>query len=177
MNIFTIPGLYNSGPQHWHTHWENKYGFSRIQQLEWEKPVCEAWLSTIEDYLHSFSDDEIVLIGHSLGCNAIVRWAQKYQHKIAGALLVGPSDVDAPIYPEGTNGFKPMPLNKLDFPSMVIASSNDEYVSIERASQFASNWGSTFIDIGPLGHINSASNLGEWPEGYAYLQQLIKADR
>ena len=24
-SFFTIPGLYNSGPQHWQTHWENEY--------------------------------------------------------------------------------------------------------------------------------------------------------
>jgi predicted alpha/beta hydrolase family esterase len=54
----------------------------------------------------------------------------------------------------------------------VVASSNDEYVSLQRAQYFADNWGSTFINIGNKGHINSASGLGDWPEGYELLQRL-----
>lgn len=32
--VFTLPGLYNSGPQHWQSYWENEYGFIRIEQME-----------------------------------------------------------------------------------------------------------------------------------------------
>ncbi|MGP0592658.1 alpha/beta hydrolase [Nitrospira sp. T9] len=36
----------------------------------------------------------------------------------------------------------------------------------------ASGWGSRFVNIGPAGHINSESELGEWPEGWALYQEL-----
>jgi len=90
-------------------------------------------------------------------------------------LLVAPSDTEAPSYPPGTTGFTPMPLFKLPFHSIVIASTNDLYASMERAQFFADNWGSKLITVGALGHINSASNLGNWPQGYTILQQLIKS--
>ncbi len=171
--IFILPGLFNSGPDHWQTHWENKYGFTRIQQSDWETPVCEDWINTIDAAITGKPLDEVILIGHSLACCTVVHWANKYKRKIKGALLVGPSDVDAPSYPKGTNGFMPMPLNKLPFNSVVIASSNDEYVGLERAQYFADCWGSSLFNTGALGHINSSSNLGEWPEGYRILQELI----
>jgi len=81
--------------------------------------------------------------------------------------------VEAPSYPPGTTGFSPMPKFKLPFPSIIIASSNDEYVTFERAKEFAGNWGSEFINAGELGHINSTSDLGLWPFGYTYLKRLM----
>jgi predicted alpha/beta hydrolase family esterase len=172
-NIFILPGLFNSGPDHWQTHWENKHGFIRIQQRDWDTPVCEDWISTIDAAIAGKPLDEVILIGHSLACCTIVHWANKYNKQIKAALLVGPSDVDAPSYPKGTSDFMPMPLNKLPFNSAVIASSNDEYVSLERAQYFADCWGSVLFHAGALGHINSSSGLGEWPQGYRILQQLI----
>jgi len=87
-------------------------------------------------------------------------------------LLVAPSDVDAPSYPPGTSGFDPMPLFRLPFPSVTVASSDDFYVSLPRAIYFAGQWGSRLVNMGALGHINSASNLGDWPEGYELLRSL-----
>jgi uncharacterized protein len=163
MKVFTVPGLYNSGPQHWQTHWEKEYGFTRIEQKEWETPVCDDWLQTIDEAVTKYRLNDVILIGHSLACCTIVRWAEKYKRVIKGALLVGPSDVEAPSYPPGTKGFSPI----------VIASSNDEYVTMERAKEFAANWGSELINAGDLGHINSSSNLGNWPFGYSILKKLM----
>ena len=173
MKIFTVPGLFNSGPQHWQTHWENEYGFVRIEQQDWETPVCDDWLQTIDAVVNQQPLNKVVLIGHSLACCTIVRWSEKYKRIIKGVLLVAPSDVEAPSYPPGTTGFSPMPKFKLHFPSMIIASSNDEYVTFERAKEFAGNWGSEFINAGELGHINSTSDLGLWPFGYTYLKRLM----
>ena len=173
-HIFLIPGLYNSGPQHWQTYWEKEYGFTRIEQKDWETPVCDDWLQTIDAIVTQHPLEKIILVGHSLACCTIVRWAEKYKRTIKGALLVGPSDVEAPSYPAGTTGFSPMPPYILPFPSIVIASSNDEYVVMERAKEFATNWGSELINAGDLGHINSASSLGNWPFGYSILKQLMR---
>ena len=174
VHIFTVPGLYNSGPEHWQTHWEQEFGFTRIEQKDWETPVCNDWTQTIDSVVNRYPLDKVILIGHSLACCTIVRWAEKYQRIIKGALLVGPSDVEAPSYPPGTTGFSPMPLFRLPFPSIVIASSNDEYVTMERAKEFAKNWGSELINAGDLGHINSSSNLGNWPFGYSILKRLMQ---
>ena len=170
--IFTLPGLNSSGPQHWQTQWEKEYGFTRIEQKEWDTPVCGDWISVVDSTLSSFPAGQVILVGHSLACCTIVKWAEKYRRKIKGALLVAPSDTEAPSYPPGTTGFTPMPLFRLPFPSITVASTNDEYVTPGRAEQFAAAWGSQLVVAGALGHINSSSNLGNWPQGYELLMRL-----
>jgi uncharacterized protein len=173
-SVFILPGLYNSGPQHWQTHWENEFGFTRIHQADWNTPACKDWISTIDEAVAKHPLEQVVLVAHSLACCTVVHWAKKYRRIIKGALLVAPSDNEAPSYPPGTRGFKPMPLFKLPFPSIVITSINDEYVTFERARSFAAAWGSELVSAGECGHINSASNLGMWPQGFEQLQKLIK---
>ncbi|MBL7989809.1 MAG: alpha/beta hydrolase, partial [Candidatus Kapabacteria bacterium] len=76
-------------------------------------------------------------------------------------------------YPPGPQGFAPVPLVRLPFPSIVVASEDDEYIALEQARQYAEAWGSRFVNIGAKGHINSTSGLGEWREGLALLETLI----
>jgi predicted alpha/beta hydrolase family esterase len=68
-----------------------------------------------------------------------------------------------------------MPLAPLPFASTVVASTDDPYVSMERAALFARSWASRFVVIGAAGHINTASGLGDWPAGLELLHEL--ADR
>ena len=42
------------------------------------------------------------------------------------------------------------------------------------AQQLAADWGAQWVDAGAAGHINSASQLGDWPQGHALLQDLVK---
>ncbi|HEV3414545.1 MAG TPA: alpha/beta fold hydrolase [Puia sp.] len=169
---FILPGLNNSGPSHWQTRWERLYGFTRIHQRDWDAPDKDDWIHTINEAIAPFPSDKVILIAHSLGCCAIAYWFQHYRRTIKGALLVAPSDVEAPSYPPGTSGFTPMPLPRLPFPSIVVASADDKYVSPARAAWFAEKWGSAVVNIGNRGHINSDSGLGDWSEGYQLLQKL-----
>ena len=59
-----------------------------------------------------------------------------------------------------------------EFPSVVMASEDDVYVTLEQAAAYAAAWGSRLVNIGRAGHINSASGLGAWPAGYALLEAL-----
>jgi predicted alpha/beta hydrolase family esterase len=170
---FIVPGLGNSGPQHWQTYFENSgTGFTRIQQQEWDAPTCEDWISTIEKYLEGEDLPNVVLIGHSLGSAAIVHWASKYKHIIKAAMLVAPSDPEAPHYTFPATGFAPLPLHPLPFSSVVVASADDVWVSLERATLFANSWGSKLVNLGNAGHINAASGHGEWVEGLEILKGL-----
>ena len=170
---FILPGLYNSGPQHWQTRWEERYGFTRIHQQDWDNPDKDDWIHTISEVIAPFPPEQVILIGHSLACITVAHWALRYDRHIKGALLVAPSDVEAPGFPKGTSGFDPVPLNKLPFPSIVVASSNDQYLSLPRARLFADSWGSRFVLAGAVGYINAASGLGGWDEGYRLLQTLF----
>jgi predicted alpha/beta hydrolase family esterase len=173
INYFIVPGLGNSGPQHWQTWFETTgNNFQRIIQKEWDAPVCNDWVETIDKAIEGYDPASVILIGHSSGCNAIASWAARYKKIIKGALLVAPSDPEAPQYTFPVTGFSPMPKEKINFRTIVVASSDDQWVSLERALFFAENWGSEFINIGKGGHINTASGHWKWQEGLEILKRL-----
>jgi uncharacterized protein len=170
---FIIPGLGNSGPDHWQTHFEKSLAnCTRIQQVEWDEPDCINWINTINKQLENEKLTEVVLIAHSLGCATVAHWANNFQQKIKGALLVAPSDLEAPAYTFNATGFSPFPLQTLPFKSIVVARTNDPWVSLARATQFANAWGSELMNIGDAEHINAAAGFGVWPAGLAILKQL-----
>lgn len=173
INYLIVPGLGNSGPEHWQSFLENSGSdFIRIQQQDWEAPACEDWITTIDLEVSKYPLSSVVLIGHSMGCTAIAHWARKYQKEIKGALLVAPSDLEAPVYTFEATGFTPIPQEKFNFKTIVVGSENDEWVSLDRARFFAANWGSEFISLGQAGHINVASGYGDWKEGLEILKKL-----
>jgi hypothetical protein len=61
---------------------------------------------------------------------------------------------------------------RLPFPTVVVASDDDPYVTLDRAKLFAGAWGSKFVPLSGAGHINSQSGLGAWPHGFAVLTEL-----
>ena len=171
--VYIVPGLGNSGPGHWQSHFEAlNPDFIRIEQREWESPARTDWVATLEHALAGEDLGRVVLVAHSLGCVTVAHWAARYGHAIRGALLVAPSDVETAHYAAfPTTGFSPMPLQRLPFPSTVVTSSTDDWVSPARARQFADAWGSELVNIGAAGHINAASGHGPWPDGLALLRQ------
>jgi predicted alpha/beta hydrolase family esterase len=176
--VLTVPGLWNSGPLHWQTHWEGQFpDWTRVQQRDFDHPVREEWVRTLQAAVGA-QTKPVILVAHSLGCCLVAQWvADGYGEGVAGAFLVAPSDVEAPNYPEVGRSFDRMPLARMPFPSMVIASTNDEYVSVDRARFFADAWGSELILIGDAGHINGASGHGPWPEGLDSMSRLQRQCR
>jgi len=119
----------------------------------------------------------VYLVAHSLGCVAVAHWAaDRYAARIAGALLVAPPWLSAPdTCPEELRGFLPIPIGRLPFHSLLVASENDPYLPIEIAVRLARSWGSEFVNAGRQGHINIASGHGPWPAGERLLEGLCEA--
>jgi len=167
-----LPGIGNSGSDHWQSLWERvNPSFVRIQQRNWDNPVCKEWAEVLESTLSRLGPD-VVLVAHSLACALVPHWAENTKQKVRGALLVAPPNPDGPAFPKEAVGFSPLPLRPLPFPSIVVASTDDPYGSLEFAKSAAKAWGSQFISIGATGHINSQSGLGEWNEGFSLFKQL-----
>jgi uncharacterized protein len=170
--VLILPGIGNSDSEHWQSLWEKANpSFARVQQRDWDHPVCSEWLDVLEKSV-ARADANVVLVAHSLACALVAHWAARTNLGIKGALLVASPNPDGPNFPKEAVGFSPLPLKPLRFPSIVVASTNDPYGSVEFAKSAASAWGSRFVSIGPAGHINSKSGLGEWNEGFSLLQQL-----
>ncbi|MFY0255030.1 RBBP9/YdeN family alpha/beta hydrolase [Chitinophaga sp. 30R24] len=174
IKVLTLPGLRGSGPLHWQTKWETSLtGIQRIEQSDWDAPVCANWIKKIEQAV-KIAGPQVVIAAHSLGCVALAHWAQQSSTPITGALLVAPADAEQPDFPPETKGFTPIPLTLLPFKSIVVASTNDDYCTLERALFFAERWGSRFVNAGAKGHINSDSAVGDWPEGQTLLKELVQ---
>ncbi len=171
--VITVPGLWNSGPDHWQSEWERlaPATFQRVDQRDWETPRADDWIAAL-DAAVTAAGPEVLLAAHSLGCALVCRWAARTRTPARGALLVAPSDVDAPSYPAGPTGFDPMPLARFRLPSIVVAGDEDPYVSPARARAFAAAWGSRLVEVHGGGHLNSDSRLGAWPLGLALLREL-----
>jgi uncharacterized protein len=177
--ILTVPGLGGSGPSHWQTLWEqSRPDTSRVELGMWDTPHRNAWVTKLDQAIRQ-AQAPVVLAAHSLGCLAVAWWAelagQPFGAPVAGALLVAPADVDRAGAPESLHGFGPTPQKPLPFPSIVVASSDDPWIQIDRAAGLAQGWGSHFVDAGPQGHLNAASGIGWWEEGQALLDRVIDA--
>lgn len=175
--VLTIPGLNNSGPSHWQTLWEERRGdCARVELGMWADPRRNVWVTRVDHAIRN-APGPVILCAHSLGCLAVAWWAaferQPYGWPVAGALLVAPPDCDRSGAQLPVNGFGPTPRIALPFPSIVVASRNDPYSTIERAHSIAQYWGSHFVDVGELGHINAESSIGSWLFGQRLLDRLI----
>lgn len=170
--VLIVPGLYGSGPEHWQSQWEkNNPEFRRVEQRDWDTPVCSDWISSLDAAIRVANDD-VILVGHSLGSIVIAHWAAHCGRKIAGALLVAPSDTEAVSFPKGTTGFSPIPIIRLPFPSIVVASTNDPYITYERVQSLSATWGSKLMTLGACGHISTGDGFGPWVEGLQYIAEL-----
>jgi uncharacterized protein len=169
--VLIVPGIYNSGPEHWQSLWENIHHFQRVIQRDWDYPVCAEWVATLEQAIAETGPDTLIA-AHSLGCLAVAHWAASTQLTIQGALLVAVPDPAGPDFPSDAVGFAAVPLKTFPFKSIVVASSDDPYGSLAHSERCASAWGSQWINIGAAGHINGSSGLGDWPEGYRLLETL-----
>lgn len=174
-SVLLLPGWNGSGPKHWQTLWEQRHGYTRVEQHDWAKPLRGDWVARLEDVVLS-CDDPPVLVAHSLGCLLVAAWAahSRNAHRVQAALLVAPADVERPELREQLPTWSPVVLQPLPFRSVLVASRNDPYCRLERARLFASAWNAQWIEAGECGHINAESGLGSWPEGHVLLQDLMK---
>jgi len=110
--VFLVPGWQNSGPGHWQSLWESQVADARrVEMPNWDFPRRWEWTGALDDALAlhlRFDGAPPVLVGHSVGCLAIVHWAAQHQRPIHGALLVAPADVERDEAPEELRDFAPI---------------------------------------------------------------------
>jgi hypothetical protein len=180
-HVLIVPGLDGSGPEHWQTHWERRLSrCERVQMGDWAYPERTKWIRRLDQEIHR-SPAPVLIAAHSLGSLTVAWWAKErwslgYQEQVIGALLVAPPDVERGRSRGRMESFAPIPREPLPFPTLLVASRNDPYVSFDTSSRIAAMWGSTFVDAGGLGHINADSGIGEWTEGVRLLASLVPQD-
>jgi predicted alpha/beta hydrolase family esterase len=171
--ILLLPGWQGSGPPHWQSRWAALHGDCFVEQDDWLWPRRGDWMARLDEALLG-EPEPVVLVAHSLGCQLVAAWSAHSRHtaRVKAALLVAPPDTEAAEMPPQLHGWKPIVREPLRFPAALAYSSNDPYGSVSRTLQMAADWGAEAHLMGPLGHLNGDSGLGDWPEGRALLGRL-----
>ena len=165
-SILIVPGLHDSGPDHWQTWLESRLPEARrVQQADWAVPDLERWARQVGRALLT-GGDGIIVVAHSFGCLASVRAMQAQPERIRGALLVAPADPRK--FMLNPNAWKA----GLPFRTLVVGSENDPWMPLGRAMRFADYLGADFLNLGPAGHINVQSGHGPWPGALKLIEGL-----
>ena len=178
--VLILPGWLNSGPQHWQSLWERAHGYERVLQHDWQRPLRGDWITRLEDVILALPEEQpISLVAHSLGCHLVAAWAavSLSAHRVSAALLVAPPDVSRDDFPADMHSWRQPVLTPLPFAAACVLSSDDPFASAEAGRQLAAAWGAHCIDIGPRGHINGDSGLGDWAQGHEWLLALQRQNR
>ena len=173
-DVWLLPGWQNSDADHWQSRWEQRHGYRRLEQNDWDRPLRGDWSARLQETVLA-APRPVVLVAHSLGCILVAWWAAHSPlaaRKVRGALLVAPGDTEQPQLREQLPGWSPVMMQRLPFASIVVGSDNDIYCSAQRVQAMADAWGARFVDAGPSGHLNTASGLGDWDSGHALLASL-----
>jgi uncharacterized protein len=170
-DILVIPGYEGAGPVHWQSRMVGKLSTARIvDQPDWLHSSQSIALAQIVKAVDE-ATRPIVFVAHSLG-NILVAQAvpeltdQGLIDRVRGAYFVAAPVARAVAELAKVDpAFGNIPRDPLPFPSVLVASSNDPFASLEDSADLALAWGSKLIEAGEQGHINTASGHGPWPEG------------
>ena len=147
----------------------------RFNMPNTDKPKIEEWVSFLDKKV-KILDENTYFIGHSIGCQTIMRYLQtKEINKIGGILFVSPwlDLLDYAI--EDEESFlvaKPWLSEKINFDKIkqftnninCIFSSNDYFVSLEQKNKFEKLLNAKTIVVNDKGHISQDDNVYELKE-------------
>ena len=177
--IVIVPGLRGHVPEHWQSLLAASLPrVKTVEPLEQYKFSCDARVNAIQRVMEEITGP-VIVVAHSAGVAMFVHWAKQHDRPIKGALLATPPDLNRPLpeaYPDMEtlyrNGWLPVPRMPLRFPSIVAASENDHLATLPSVAAMATDWGSDFVNLGNVGHLNPASGYGEWPAAKAFIACL-----
>jgi predicted alpha/beta hydrolase family esterase len=178
--IVLVPGLRGHVEDHWQTRLAASLpGASMVTPLGRTFPGLQSRVTLLDQAVRHASGP-VILVAHSAGVLVTAHWAARYSPtRVVGALLATPATLAAELpaeYPSigelRAHGWLPIPRERLPFPSIVAASSNDPLANSVRLAGLAAAWGSRVHDLGAVGHLNPASGFGEWPAAVELIDHL-----
>lgn len=164
--VLIVPGLYGSGPAHWQS-WLHAQvpGSERVEQLDNATPDLLAWSARVGAAIDA-GEEPTWIVAHSFGMLASLHASVGREARIAGLLLVAPAD------PDKFGVRQLLPKQALSIPAILAASSNDPWMTPDKAQALARTLGLSFLPLGAVGHVNTESGHGPWPQGLELLRRL-----
>lgn len=130
------------------------------QMPETEAPKLDRWLPSLQEVIGE-PDEELILVGHSIGCATIMRYLEtlKEGEKIAGVVFVA-GYTDHLGFDELANFFQsPFQWEKIKKHAnhfVYVYSDNDPFVSIDYAESFKQHLGAELVEKKGAGHFSGA---------------------
>ena len=130
-----------------------------------EKPEIEAWISRLEEILGT-PDESTILVGHSIGCQAILRYLEKLNptSKIGGIVFIAPwltlSNLESDEDWRTADPWLNTPIRETDVikhtPKITaIFSDNDSYVPSENIELFKRRFNAEIVVEHGKGHFTT----------------------
>ena len=137
-----------------------------------DTPVIEAWVNHLRDLVGT-PDKNTYFIGHSIGCQTILRYLETISTPVGGAIFVAgwfnltnqdeEEKVIAKPWIETPIDYAKVKVNLTS--SVAILSDNDPYVPYEETKRnFEIRLGSEVVTIPGAGHITSGDGFGPFPQ-------------
>ena len=169
--VLLVPGIGNSGPDHWQSLWQTRHSnVGRVIQRDWDHPVCEEWVEALDQAV-GLTAALPILVAHSLGCLTVAHWAARSGRPCFAVLLVAVPDPSGLAFPKAATGFETVPLALRNYRVTVVSSDNDPYATTKYTEECVAAWDAEHIRLNQGGHINAASGLGHWADGWAIVKR------
>ena len=164
--ILLVPGLHNSGPDHWQSRWHQQFPqWQRMVGLPWDQPDLTVWSAKLASKLRS-RRSRVHLVAHSFGALTAIAAARLQPDKVSSLLIVAPADPARFGIPDEALA------GSIKVSAQLVASRNDPWMSFERAEYWSRQWQVPLFDAGDAGHINAQSGHGDWRQGLDLLTTL-----
>lgn len=143
-----------------------------------ESPICGEWVEEIERYVEKNRNDQIYLVGHSLGTTAILRYLETKQGSpIAGAVLVsGPiertKNEKINVFLEKSFDFANIKSKCLKF--SIIHGSNDPIVPRINGKNLSKELDGELILVPNGGHLNGSAGWHSLPQCLDALVRIME---
>ncbi len=145
----------------------------RFSPSSWDHPDLEDWTEALSLAVKRAPKPPLLVV-HSLACLLVAHWAaSEHSLPIAGAFMVSVPDSSRETFPREASGFAQPPAVRFPFPTLVLASSDDPFGSVEHAKAQSREWGAGFVQLGRLGHVSADSEIGDWEEGRRLLDAFM----
>jgi predicted alpha/beta hydrolase family esterase/catechol 2,3-dioxygenase-like lactoylglutathione lyase family enzyme len=147
-------------PGHWSRRWAREHGYRWAPEPPGPPYLPQQRVADLQAVLAE-SDEPAVLVAHSAGCLTVAFWARRHTGPVRAALLVTPPYVEQ------------VPRQRLPFPAIVVASRDDPHAAFAEQQRLAEQWGAELFDAGHVGHLDSATGFGPWPQGEELLRAVL----
>ncbi len=178
MKVIIIPGNGNTDiSENWFPYLKRELEKINIEVIAKNMPDPdlarkEYWLPFIEKEVGG--DKEVILVGHSSGAVAIMRYTEN--HIVKGIILVGTYYSHLENEHEKASGYFDSEWNweeikkNVDW-AVIFASTDDPYIPIEQARYIKEKLGAEYHEYNDEGHFGSDVDKTEFPE----IVQVIKS--